>query len=109
MEDLLDEATKAILGGEVRAAAQQQALLQSPLERPVGRLHVAVLVGFGAVDRVRRSAEVLDEREIAAVEAAPALLITAHFMGGGRRVVCPVLSRHMPQLHQGRLEASAQG
>jgi len=84
-------------------------LFQTALKCAVGRLNVAVLMGFRAVDRMRFHSKVLRHLQVAAVEAAVAMLIRAQRMGGGGRVVRPMLGRHMPQLHQCRLQTLAQG
>jgi hypothetical protein len=94
---------RLVLGpaGEVPAAAQEQGLLQGPLELVVALLDVAVLVRLPGVDRLPAQPVVPQQRLVAPLER---LAVAA---GGhrGRQAVGAVDHRHPAQLAQGILQS----
>ncbi|MEY2877821.1 MAG: hypothetical protein RLZZ15_201 [Verrucomicrobiota bacterium] len=83
-------------------------MIEQPVfEVLVGRLHIAVLIGPGRIDRAGRGAQVRAQREILGVEAArggPAF----ELMRGGRAVVALGLRGHAAQAPERILQARLQ-
>ena len=91
--------------GKVPAAAQQQGLVQRPLELPVALLHVAVLVGLPRLDCLALQSVVPQQRLVTLRERSRTLCPRRDRR---RQTIRPVQLRHAAQFRQGVLQAFAQ-
>jgi len=99
-EQAAQEGAVLLAAGEVAAAAQQEGLVQRPLEAVVALLAVAVLVGLPDVDRLGVEAVVPQQRLVALGE-----LVAAAGRDGGAHPVGAVQLRHAAELAEGVLQA----
>jgi hypothetical protein len=106
--ELLEQPTQERLvlrpAGKVPAAAQQQRLLQRPLELPVALLTVPVLVGLARLDRLAPQT-VVPQQTLVTLGERRSLGPRRH---RGRQPICPMQLRHASQFPQGVLQAFAE-
>jgi len=103
-DEFLQEVRVLRAAGEVAAAAEQQRLLDGPLEVPVCRLGVAVLVRLPDVDPLARQAVVRQEVAIAGLELARRRQV----VDGGAQAVGAMSPGYAAQLPQRVLQAVGQ-